>query len=136
MEEKKHKIAIVLFKTSYDYGDYDDFKTTVANSITEWAEVDEKTYKELWDAHGRVRLPNNMAAMIVEQPENQADFVIKTVEDYRTFLKKEKERLEKLKRDAEKKKREKVKNRKAKEIEKRKAIYEELKAEFDSGPKA
>jgi len=137
VEERKHKIAIVLFKNSYnDCGDYSDFKTTVASSITEWTEIDEKTYQELWEAHTRMRLPNNMTAMIIEKPENEESFIIKTVEDYHTFLNKEKERLNKLKKDANKKKNEKVKKRKEKEVEKRKAIYEELKAEFDSSLKA
>jgi t-SNARE complex subunit (syntaxin) len=65
-----HKIAIIVTDTHYN--SYDDC-TRVISSITDWAIVSDDEYKLLHKASSR------RGYSIIEQPENQSEFIAQTV---------------------------------------------------------
>lgn len=116
------KIALVRIRDWYDHDS--ESRNLIAQSITDWVEVPESDYqlllyyqKDGWS--------------IVEQPLNQQDAVVKTVEDAIKIAKRRKKQEDEAKAKAEEKKLQAKLKREAKTKEQREKLFMELKREFE-----
>lgn len=116
------KIAILKkIVKDYDYeGSY-----TILEKITDFCEVDDDTYAMLYKAQYKYNF------IILEQPINIEEFILKTVEDYKMYVKRMEDENKKLKEKHENKRLKSKIKREEKEKEKRKALLEQLKKEFE-----
>lgn len=101
------KIAIITTRDFfYNYGDDHE---TVINSITDWSEVDDKTYDLLSKASHRMNFT------IIERPSDEEKFIKKTVADFVKMIEHEAEVERARKEKAEKTRKEKALKKKAKD---------------------
>jgi hypothetical protein len=136
-EERKRKIAIVT-SLFHDFNlDY-DYQVLIANSITDWTEVTEKEYQDLYQG---ISLVNSKCMKRHKDPwfillERQIDenlFIIRTIEDVKKHLKKVHEKNKEEIDGREKKRLEREKRKQEAARKQKQKIYEELKKEFESG---
>ena len=125
-------VAIVFFRNieSESYGTYgDDYyhvSTLIASRITDWQEISEEEFLLLQKANR-----HKPEFMIIEKPDNQAQFIENTVSEVLQRIKKEQEQEEERKKEAEQKKLAAKLKKQAKDEAARKALYEKLKSEFE-----
>ena len=89
-----HKIAIITSRDFYS-GEYDEYRTTLIESITDWAEVTDDEFKTLQFASQRIGFT------VLEQPIDLKKFVAKTVADYKAIAAAEEARAAKEKKERE-----------------------------------
>lgn len=146
-ENQKHRVAIVRF-VGVGYTDYIDDGDNLIQSITEWEEVDDGTYRMLVQASQYVlRGPGlDQRFAVIEQLKSDSLPIIKGVSDYIAAVVKQKAGEEAAKRSKEAKLVEKKRIREMgveqkrlqdamKTEEARLKLYKELQAEFDTNKK-
>lgn len=107
------KIAIITTREFYESTYYDDYDMRkVIDTITDWEEVDDKTYEILQNS----AYENNFK--ILEQPVDQGAFIAKTVKDYLHKIELRKIQEAKRKEEEEAKKALAAEKRKAKQLAK------------------
>lgn len=124
---KTHFVAIIkVVDHYYNYGDDYD---TIAQSISDWEEVDEETFKLLRDASSYSTHSSNRF-YVIERLKTDSPAVINTVSAYVEYLRKQKEAKEK----AEAERKAKAEARRLKKLAKdetaRLALFEQLQKEF------
>jgi hypothetical protein len=122
-----HKIAILKTREFTNYSDYDGYSVEkIIESITDWTEVSDEDFKIL------VNFSTSKGFVVLEQPVDTKTFVAKTVAEYLIFV----EALKRRQEEEKKKREEAALNRKLKkefkESKSKKALYEQLKAEFEN----
>ena len=137
------RVAVLAFKQkdmSFNYGD--DIETlNLPVHCTEWTEISDSELKELNLAIDYLNKHNSykhdyLRHVVILQPKIENDFdqksyILEKVSDYKNFLKKEKEREEKIKKIEEEKKIEKKKKKEERELLKKAKTLEEKKALFE-----
>ena len=82
------KVALVKIREkSYYVGDCEDLEVRLVDHITDWAEIEDSDYTDLWQAsrkHGYI--------LLVLPEERQQDFVAKTIADFREYAAKQEEK--------------------------------------------
>lgn len=136
-EERKRKIAIVT-SLFHDFNlDY-DYQVLIANSITDWTEVTEKEYQEVYQG---IHLINSKCMkrhkdhwfILLERPTDENMLIIKTIEDFRKHMRKVHEKNKEEIEAREKKRLEREKRKQEAARKQREKIYSELKKEFEQG---
>lgn len=118
------KIAIIQFRDIDIYEDYGEVTKLIASKITDWAEVDEETYKALFYYQGQGKY------RVVEFIPNQLEFITNTVEDYKRYTSDQQERARKFREEKEKKRQVKQLAKVAKTLEEKRQLLEKLKIEL------
>ena len=121
------EVAIVYYRGGIAY-DYDGYGTElmVAASITDWTSVTDDEFKLLLQAATKKRFN------LIEKPKDQSSIIRKTVMDELAEIEKEKKKKEeetRLKEEAAAQRRAK---KLAKDMVARKALYQELRKEFEN----
>lgn len=125
MSEKMHKIAIALYTTFGSYDDYDDYNQhKMMESITEWEEVNDETFKLLTSAASR------LSFTVIEQPTDIKKFIVKTIADWKKIAIEDEEKREQIKKEREAKALEKKLKKEAKTLTDKKKLFELLKQEL------
>jgi hypothetical protein len=111
------KIAILKYNNQcYYHGDGDEL--WIANSISDWTEVSDEDYNIL------IQAQNTYTFRVIERPENEKEFIEKTVSHYIKVVKERNEKMKQQREIEDKKKREKAEARDKKKLEQLKAKYE------------
>lgn len=129
---KTHFVAIVkVVDHYYNYGDDYD---TVAQSISEWEEVDEEAFKLLKSASAyRTNYGDDNRFIVLERLKTDSPTVINTVSAYVKHLKEQKDAKEKAEAERKAKADERRLKKLAKDEKARLALFEQLQKEFGEG---
>lgn len=133
-ESKTHFVAIVkLVDHYYNYGDDYD---TIAQTISEWEEVDEETFKLLKNASTyRANYADDNRFIVLERLKTDSPAVINTVSAYVKHIAKQKAAQEKAEAERKAKADERRLKKLAKDEKARLELFEKLQAEFGGKPK-
>lgn len=120
------KVAIVFYREVEAYHEYDHYGTDilVASQITEWTEVTDQEYSLLQKASLK------KGFKVVSFPENQKEYIKKTVDDVLRELEEEKKKKEEEDAEKARKAAERTAKRLAKTEAERRALFEQLQKEF------
>jgi uncharacterized FlaG/YvyC family protein len=122
------KVALVKIRAK-TFSPYDDDDVTIklVDHITDWAEIPEEDWLDLYQASTKY------GYILVELPERpQQEFVAKSIEDFRAFVKKQAETERKRQAEEKIKNKKKIEAAKKKKLEKIRYQLEQLEKEVGS----
>lgn len=120
-----HKVAIIKTKEHY----YDDYVDDIVVGITEWSTVSPDELKILQKA-SLESYTHGERFIVIEQPINQDEFIMKTVEDYLKAAKLKEEKAEAARKERERKKAQAAIKKRAKTEEDERRLLEELQKKY------
>lgn len=85
------KVALIKVKefNTTNYDSYEDLHLRIAESITDWADIEDDEWTTLWNASRKY------GYLLVGLPEHpQQEIVFKTIQDFKAFEKAEKKKQE------------------------------------------
>lgn len=122
------KVALITYRSDYRSSDcdYSDVEYRIVENITNWVEVEDSDYNDLY------RAANKYGYILVSQPIDQKKTIMKCLDDFRTYIKKQQEAEKKKQEEYRKKHKARIKSSKKKSLERYKIKIAELEKEVGS----
>lgn len=82
------KVALITYRSDYRSSDcdYSDVEYQIVENITDWVEIEDSDFTDLY------RAANKYGYILVSQPVDQKKTIMKCLDDFRAFVKKEEEK--------------------------------------------